>query len=427
MNSKRSAARGMLGFCAAITMVACGSEGDPAGNAPGTGGSGGSDGTSEDVVEIFSWWIAPGEAEALQALVDVHKEQHENSRIFNAAEESGAEARARLAERLDQSEPPDLFQENAHELPNFIREHSGLLRPLDSFLDRMGYDQMILSEVLDNVSVDGSVYAMPVNLHRENTLYYNKQIFADYGLTPPTTLAEFFDICETLEAAGVAPVATANQGWILRIMFNTIAMGSMGPEAYQAYFSGQETGESTALQQAITEYSSVLEQYVNADWNSAEFGWTQAAQAVFEGEAAMFLHGDWATGYFEQLGWTAGVDFGAVSAPGANDLFLYGVDAFAMPEGGPNPEGAEAFLETVGSEEGQISFNRIKGSSPMRLDVDATQFDAIGQETIESLRDASIRMLTPAWTDWDNAFAAYGTSGDADALYQFFVDTYPGR
>ena len=427
MKSKKFG-RGMAQVCAAVALVACSSEDDPAGDTPGAGGSGGGgNDTTEDVVEIFSWWIAPGEAEALQALVDVHKEHHQNSRIFNAAEESGDQARARLAERLNDNEPPDLFQENAHELPNFIAEHSGLLRPLDAFLDRMGYDQMILSEVLDNVSVDGSVYAMPVNLHRENTLYYNEQIFTDYDLTPPTTLEEFFEVCATLEAAGVAPVATANQGWILRIMFNTIAMGSMGPEAYQAYFSGQATGESPALRQAITDYARVVEEYVNADWNSEAFGWTEAAQAVFEGDAAMFLHGDWATGYFEQLGWTPGVDFGAVNAPGASELFLYGVDAFAMPAGGPNPEGAELFLETVGSEEGQISFNRIKGSSPMRLDVDPAQFDAIGQETLATLRDASIRMLTPAWTDWDDAFAAYGMSSDEDALYQFFVDTYPGR
>lgn len=427
MKSKKWNTRGVAQVCAAAALVACSSEGDPADGNTGAGGSGGGGNESEDVVEIFSWWIAPGEAEALQALVDVHKEHHQNSRIFNAAEESGDQARARLAERLDLGEPPDLFQENAHELPSFIAEHSGLLRPLDSFLDRMGYDQMILGEVLENVSVDGSVYAMPVNLHRENTLYYNAQLFADHDLAPPATLEEFFDACATLEAAGVAPVATANQGWILRIMFNTIAMGSMGPDAYQLYFSGQGTGESTALRQAITDYARVVEEYINADWNSEAFGWTQAAQAVFDGDAAMFLHGDWATGYFEQLGWTPGVDFGALSAPGASDLFLYGVDAFAMPADGPNPEGAELFLETVGSEEGQISFNRIKGSSPMRLDVDASQFDAIGQETIEALRDASIRMLTPAWTDWDDAFAAYGMSGDEDALYQFFVDTYPGR
>lgn len=408
-----------------VALIACSSE-DGSTPPGGSGGSGGNT-SEESVVEIFSWWIAPGEAEALQALVDVHKSQNQNSRIFNAAAQSGDQARERLAERLAANDPPDLFQENAHELPKFIAEHSGLLRPLDEFLGRMGYDEMILREVLENVTVAGSVYAMPVNLHRENTLYYNKQIFAEHDLAPPTTLAQFFEACATLKAADVVPVATANQGWIQRIMFNTIAMGSMGASAYQTYFSGGGTGESSALQQAISDYSRVLDEYVNADWSGATFGWTDAAQAVFDGEAAMFFHGDWATGYFVQLGWTPGVDFAAVNAPGADELFLYGVDAFAMPSGGPNPRGAELFLETIGSEAGQLSFNRIKGSSPMRLDVDETGLDAVGQDTLEHLRNASIRMLTPAWTDWDDAFGAYGTSRDEDELYRFFVDSYPGR
>jgi len=96
----------------------------------------------------------------------------------------------------------------------------------------------MLPDVINDVKVDGRIYAMPVNIHRENALFYNKQIFADHHLTPPTTLAEFLTVCATLKAAGITPVATAYQGWILRIMFNSLAMGSMGTDAFHGFILG---------------------------------------------------------------------------------------------------------------------------------------------------------------------------------------------
>ncbi|MGC4067763.1 MAG: ABC transporter substrate-binding protein [Polyangiaceae bacterium] len=72
----------------------------------------------------------------------------------------------------------------------------------------------MIPDVIDDVTIDGKVYGMPVNIHRENTLLYNKQIFDDNGLEPPTTVEEFLTVCDKLKAAGVTPVATAYQGWI---------------------------------------------------------------------------------------------------------------------------------------------------------------------------------------------------------------------
>src|SRR5688572_20938152 len=72
----------------------------------------GNDSTGNDIaplVELFSWWTAPGEAESLQALVDAHELAQPNARIFNAAAASGTRARQTLTERLARNEPPDLF------------------------------------------------------------------------------------------------------------------------------------------------------------------------------------------------------------------------------------------------------------------------------------------------------------------------------
>jgi glucose/mannose transport system substrate-binding protein len=229
-----------------------------------------------------------------------------------------------------------------------------------------------------------------------------------------------------LKAAGVVPLATANQGWILRIMFNSLALGRMGSQAYHDYFSGQNLSDTTGLRQAIDLFAEVVENYVNLDAGDEGFGWTNAAQAVYNGDAAMFLHGDWVKGYFLQLGWSGESDFGVVGAPGASDFFLYGVDSFALAKGARNLAGALSFLTTVASPAGQVAFNRIKGSSPVRRDVARGDLDALGRETLNDLEKARFRMLVRSRPAWEDAMAAFSRDHDRAALLRAFVEAPPG-
>jgi glucose/mannose transport system substrate-binding protein len=173
-------------------------------------------------------------------------------------------------------------------------------------------------------------------------------------------------------------------------------------------------------------FKDLLENYVNSDASEEGFNWTNAVQAVYNGDAAMFLHGDWAKGYFVQLGWTPGKDFGVVGAPGAADLFLYGVDVFAIPKGAQNDRGAREFLATIASTEGQIAFNKLKGSIPVRLDAPAGQLDVLGQAALHDFQNARIRMLVRGRQEWDDAIADFAKTKDVDALLRAYLDNPPG-
>jgi glucose/mannose transport system substrate-binding protein len=408
----------------ALALGLCAAGCDGGGGATNMTGMGGTGGTNEQVVEIFSWWIAPGEAEALQALVDLNKANHPDERIYNAGAVSGADARMTLATRLAAHDPPDLFQQNAADLRTFIAANPGALQPLDDIVAAQGLPSVVLPEILADVTVDGHIYTMPNNIHRENALFYNKQIFAAYNLQPPTNLAELLTVCDTLRANGVTPIATAFQGWILRIMFNEIAMGSMGAAAFHDFMTGGPRDDA-ALMAAIDTFGSILQNDINAGASDPNFGWTNAADEVAAGHAAMFLHGDWAKGYYEQLGWTPGVDFGVVGAPGASELFWYGVDTFSLPVGAQHQTGAVDFLDTIGSIQGQVAFNKLKGSSPIRTDVPLDQLDSEGRATLLDLMNAQYRMLVVSHDAWDNAMLAFAQTGDKAALFQTYVDNPP--
>ncbi|MDR1307242.1 MAG: extracellular solute-binding protein [Treponema sp.] len=59
--------------------------------------------------------------------------------------------------------------------------------------------------------VDGRDYIIPVSYNTMG-IFYNKDIFAKYGLSPPTDFAGLLRVCETLKANGVTPFLITGKG-----------------------------------------------------------------------------------------------------------------------------------------------------------------------------------------------------------------------
>lgn len=425
MNFMSRSSRALLGFA----FLAAGCSGDDKAAPDGGGGSGTI--TESVQVEVFSWWTAPGEAEALQSLVDLHTEKYPNERIYNAATDpkvisGGNEAKVVLQDRLENDDPPDAFQTNAFELKRgFIAASPGLLQPLDDVFEAQGLVDDLAPEALSDVTVGGHYMAVPVNIHRENGLFYNKSVFADNGLEPPTTMADFLDACAKLKKAGVTPLAiSTSQGWIINKVFVALALGSMGPDDFVKYFVDKEPMTEAALAPAVDVLDQVLTDFIDVEGAAVDgFGWTQAADALRDGTAGMFIHGDWAKGYLMQVGATPNVDFGVVSSPDAAGVFLYGMDVFAVPAGAPHPEAALDWVRTISSSEGQVAFNEYKGSSPVRLNVPNKGLDKMAQGIYAEFKDAKRRIPAvglPA--AWDDGFVQLAKDHDQQALLQIMLD-----
>ena len=415
----------IVAVCLALAASACGSSGISQ-DTTTTSSSGTPQ--AEHTVALFSWWIAPGEAEALQALIDTYKKEHPGARVTNDGDASGNDAKAKLDMEIDAS-PPDLFQYNAYYVADLMKAHPGTVKPLDDFFAEPTLKAAVLPDVLANVTIDGHVSAMPVGLHRENSLFYSKQIFAAQKLDPPKTLSEFLDACQKLKAAGITPVAMGGQGWIMQKAFTEILQGAMGAELFKDFIARvkptTDPDVKAAFMSAIDAFGTVMTDYVDADQiKNDKVGWTDAADAVHDGKAAMYLHGDWVKGYFVQLGWSPGVDFGQIGGPGSSDLFWYGVDVFGLPEHAPHPADARDFLAVIASKEGQVAFNRLKGSTPMRTDVRA-DLDPLGQATLDDLVNAKVRVPVFNRNEWDDACFQFSKDGDKEAFYQAFVTTPP--
>jgi glucose/mannose transport system substrate-binding protein len=392
----------------------------------GCGGDGGNSREPADMgdqVEIFSWWVAPGEAGALQAIIDVYEAENPGSSVSNGANTDSADSRSRLAERLESGMPPDLYQENSRSLRAIATQHAGKLEFLDDFVAEHHLANVLVPELLENVNVDGHLVALPMGIHRANSLFYNKALFTEHKLSPPNSVEELLQVCETLKQAGVTPIAIADQGWVHNLLFEILHQSVLGTARYHDFLQGKLSAEETQLADAVELYANIVENYTNSNSGDEGFDWARAAELMQDGKAAMFAHGDWAKGLFVQRGWVSDVDFSVVGPPGARDLFVYDMDVWVMPKGGPNPDGARRFMEAAVSVEGQLAFDLIKGATSVRTDLPVARLDSIGQSVKKSLDDATVRTTSPL-PNLEAIYEQFVADHDAQAMLTAMLEQY---
>src|SRR6478736_7418449 len=116
------------------------------------GAAGSSSGTG-DVVELASWWVAAGERNALNALIGPDEKDHPGKRVSGTGDTSSSEVRARLDSDIA-TNPPDVFQINAHDIASWVGAHPGTLSPLDDLFNEAEVKAAVLPDVLSQVSVD---------------------------------------------------------------------------------------------------------------------------------------------------------------------------------------------------------------------------------------------------------------------------------
>lgn len=395
----------------------------------GSSGSGGS-GTSETAtgtVEVFSWWTGGGEEAGLNALVEVFNAEYPNIEFVNAAVAGGAgtNARAVLATRLEASDPPDSFQGHAGaELMDYIT--AGQLEDLSSLFEEQGWAAVMPETLLPLITVDGAIYSVPVNIHRANVMWANPSVLADNGISMPNSWDEFFVAAETLDAAGIIPLALGEQ-WTQLHLFETVLLGELGTDAYNGLWDGSTDWGSSAVGSALATFDKVLS-YTNAD--AASLAWQDASQLVINGDAAFNIMGDWAEGFFrvdnslvEQVSYTW------APAPGTAGTFQFLSDSFTLPKGAPDRDSAIAWLKVAGSAAGQDAFNVKKGSIPARNDADKSIYPPYLQSAMDdwgsNLVAGSLTHGVTASNAWkaeiDTALGLFLIDGDVAAFQAALV------
>ncbi len=409
----------MLVLTACTSTPPAGSE--PADEPAGSGATGGQ-------VEIFSWWTAGGEATGLEAMFEVFAAEYPEYEIVNAAVAGGAgtEARAVLATRLSQDDPPESWQGHAGQelIGTYVAAEE--IEPLNDLFEEEGWLDVMPEGLIDQISQEGNIYSVPVNIHRANVMWFVQENLDEWGVEVPTTWDEFLTVAEELDSQGVTPLALGFQ-WTAMHLLETVMLGELGVDGYNALWDGSGDWASAEVTAALETYAAVLE-YTNDDASTIE--WDAAAQLVADGDAAFQIMGDWAEGYFKTQGLEPNEGFGWAPAPGTDGVFQFLSDSFVLPVNVGNREGALAWLRVAGSQAGQDAFNPVKGSIPARSDADRSLYDAYLTSAMDDWETDTVVgslahgvVANDAWkAEIDTAIGLFLSDGDVAAFRQALVD-----
>ncbi|KGX84141.1 ABC transporter substrate-binding protein [Pontibacillus marinus] len=366
------------------TMAACSDNSSSSSD----GGSGG-----EGKIELFSWWTAGGESEGLQALMDQFKEEHPDIEIENAAVAGGggSNAKAVLANRMQGGDPPSTFQVHGGDelLAGWVAADK--MQPLNDLYEKNNWKEVFPQELIDMVSKDGNIYAVPVDVHRGNVVFYNKSVFEENNIEPPKDWNEFLEVAEELKSNGITPLALGDKNvWPSTMVFESILQANLGAEDYNKLWNGEIPMDDERVVKSAEMFKKVLG-YVNEDHSAR--AWQDGSQLVADGKAAMNIMGDWANGYYKSKDLKPGEDYGWFASPGTEGEFQVITDTFGLPKGVENPEQVKEFLTVLGSKKGQDAFNPKKGSIPARTDTDMSKYGKYSTDTIKDFKNAK---LTPS-------------------------------
>jgi len=367
-------------------------------------------------VVVASWWTAGGEAEGLKGLFDIYKAKYPDVEIVNATVAGGAGFvfRAVVKPRLIASDPPDTFQLHAGlEVEGYSPEQ--YLEPLDNIFASEGLEKVFPKDLLTLLKYKGHYWGVPVNIHRSNVLWYDKSIFADAKLNPPTTFDEFFAVADALKAKGIVPLVMGTSGgWEAGHVFESVLAGTCGAEKYKGLWTGAVPWTDGCVTQALQNYKRMLT-YVNTDHPA--LSWDGAGQYLINNKGAMIIMGDWTNGWFQSMNYT---DYGWAPPPGTKGIFVALSDSFSLPKKAPNRDNAIAWVQVCGSKAGQEAFNPKKGSICARTDCDPKLFNAYLQSAmVDWSKDAIVPSVIhgaaaiESWvTDFKDAITLFLTSGD---------------
>lgn len=340
--------------------------------------------------EVIHWWTSGGESAAVKVFAD--KFNAAGGTWVDTAIAGGQNARNTGINRIVGGNPPTAMQFNTGKQFEEIVANN-FLNDLEPVAQYGKWREVLPPALVEAATRDGKFYAVPVNIHGINWLWYNKKVFADAGIAEPGTWAEVVAAGQKLKDAGLIGLAQGGQPWQERTLFISLLVGEGGTDLYYKVYRDKDLDavRSDGFRKVAQTFRDL---HKLVDPGSPGRNWNDATAMVITGKAGMQVMGDWAKGEFKAAGLTPGKEYGCVVV--GEGGYLMGGDVFVFPKtDDPAQKDAQAKLATIMmAPDTQIAFNSIKGSVPSRLDVDVSSMDSCAQAGAAALRDPKRQVPT---------------------------------
>jgi glucose/mannose transport system substrate-binding protein len=340
-----------------------------------------------DRLEVVSWWVSPSEHPAFEVLLNAFKAKNPNVNVIDGsiAGGGGSNVQVALAARLQAGDPPDVWQTF---LGSSLRAWVDAKRLADvsAVYERTGLDQTMPPALLDAATYRVKAWGVPTGSHRGNVLWFNQNMLRDVGVAAPGpgyTAEAFSNDLAKVAASNRTPLCLGGKDrFTATELFENTLLGVIGPDGWAKIRDDSFDWRGSQLREALTRFGQIVSR---ADANASGLTWDQAAKKLATGQCAFLSMNDSVYGELVANKVTEGKDFGYVPYPGTSGAYLAIVDTFVVSVDAKDGVNAIKFLETVADPKTSLEFNKVKGSVPIRNDVDVASLPAYQRQASKSL------------------------------------------
>nr|WP_277183098.1 ABC transporter substrate-binding protein [Caballeronia sp. BR00000012568055] len=325
-----------------------------------------------DQIEVLHWWTSGGESKAVGVLKQDVEKQGVTWKDFAVAGGSGTNALTVLKTNVVAGHPPSAAQLKGPSIHDWADQ--GVLVNIDAAAQ--GWDKLIPPQVGKFLKYEGHYVAVPVEIHRMNWLWINKEILDKVGGSAPNTWPEFFVLADKMKAAGYTAVAHGGQPWQDVNLWEGVVL-SQGADFYRKAIVDRD--QSALTSDKMVQVFDIVRK-IGSYYDNGTTGrdWNLATMMVINGKAGMQFMADWAKGEFARADKQPGKDYLCVPRPGTAGSYMFNSDslAFFAQNGATTATPAQLVLaKAVMSPQFQEQFSLYKGSIPARTGIPMDKFD----------------------------------------------------
>jgi raffinose/stachyose/melibiose transport system substrate-binding protein len=302
---------------------------------------------------------------AFKGLVTDFEAANPNITIKTETRPGGADGDNLIKTRLSTGDMSDLFVYNSGSLFQAIAPEKNLVD-----VSKQAWVANLQDSFKTVVSVNGKVYGSPFGTAMGGAILYNKKVYADLGLTVPTTWAQFISNSDAIKAAGkTAVIETFKDTWTsqLFVLGDFANVLAAEPNWATDYTNNKaKYGTDPVAAAGFDHLSEVLAKgYVNKNYGSATLN--DGLKMLATGEGVQYPMLTFAVATIIADYPDNAKDIGVFAIPGTdaskNPLTTWMPAAVYIPSSSKHQEAAMKFQAFLASKEGCDSQTKAVGIS----------------------------------------------------------------
>ncbi len=223
-----------------------------------------------------------------------------------------------------------------------------------------------MASTASSMTIDGKQWGVPYTYYQWG-IYYRKDIFADLGIEVPTNWEDFLAACAKLKENDITPITIGTKYlWTAAGVFDYLNLRTNGYDVHNDLTAGKIKYTDDRIKNVFAKWAELVEPGYFIE-NHQAYSWQEALAPMVQGEAAMYVMGNFAVAPLREAGLTDDqlgfMQFPAIT-PGIPMAEEAPTDTFHIPANAKNKEDARKFLAFLASADVQTEVNKILGQLP---------------------------------------------------------------